>query len=77
MFRSVTGTLSVLGLVAALLGVVTVFVYAPLGFGLGIGGFVLSGGSVVQRDGTGSTRNVAALGALVSTTVICASFILL
>ena len=77
MFRSVTGTLSVLGLVAALLGVVTVFVYAPLGFGLGIGGFVLSGGSVVQRDGTESTRNVAALGALVSTAVICASFILL
>ena len=77
MFRSVTGTLSILGLVAALLGVVTVFVYAPLGFALGIGGFVLSGGSVVQRDGTESTRNVAALGALVSTAVICASFILL
>jgi hypothetical protein len=47
MFRSVTGTLSVLGLVAALLGVVTVFAYAPVGFALGITGFVLSGGSVV------------------------------
>jgi hypothetical protein len=77
MLRSVTGALSVFGLLVGVLGVVTVFIYAPLGFGLGIAGFVFSGGSVVQRDGTEATRNVAALGALVSTLTICLSFILL
>jgi hypothetical protein len=77
MLRSVTGALSVFGLLVGVLGVVTVFIYAPVGFGLAIAGFVFSGGSVVQRDGTEATRNVAALGALVSTLTICLSFILL
>jgi hypothetical protein len=77
MLRSVTGALSLLGLAVALLGVGLVFVSAPVGLAVGICGFVLSGGSVVQRDGTESMRNVAALGALVSTATICASFILL
>jgi hypothetical protein len=77
MLRSVTGALSLLGLVVALLGLGLVFVSAPVGLAFGIAGFVLSGGSVVQRDGTESMRNVAALGALASTATICASFILL
>jgi hypothetical protein len=37
---------------------------------LGIAGFVLSGGSVVQCDGTEATRNVTALGAIASTLTI-------
>jgi hypothetical protein len=77
MLRSVTGALSLLGLGVAMLGVGLVFVSAPVGLAFGIAGFVLSGGSVVQRDGTESTRNVAALGALASTAAICAGFILL
>jgi hypothetical protein len=77
MLRSVTGALSAFGLVVAVLGVGLVFLNAPVGLAFGIAGFVLWGGSVVQRDGTESMRNVAALGALVSTAVICASFILL
>ena len=77
MLKSVTGALSVFGLVLGVFGVIAVFVYAPLGSGLGIAGFVFSGGSVVQRDGTEATRNVAALGALASTLTICLSFILL
>ena len=75
MLRTVTGALSAFGLALGVLGVVTVFVYAPLGFGLGIAGFVFSGGSVVQRDGTEATRNVAALGAVISTLTICVAFI--
>ena len=77
MLKSVTGVLSAFGLALGILGLVSVFFYAPLGFGLGIAGFVLSGGSVVQREGTDATRNVAALGAVASTLTICASFILL
>jgi len=78
MTRTVTGALSLVGLALALLGVVAVFVSAPVGLGLGLGvaGFVLSGGSLVQRDGTEATRNVAALGAVASTLTICLSFIL-
>ena len=75
MLRSVTGALSTLGLGLALLGLVTVFLTGSIGLGLGIAGFVVSGGSVVQRDGTVSTRNVASLGAVVSTLVICIGFI--
>ena len=77
MTRTVTGAVSLDGLMLALLGVVAVFVSAPVGLGLGVAGFVLSGGSLVQRDGTEATRNVAALGALASTLTICLSFILL
>jgi hypothetical protein len=77
MLRSATGVLSAFGLALALLGAVTVFAYAPLGFGLGIAGFVFSGGSVIQRDGTESARNVAALGAVVSTLTICIGFVVL
>ena len=77
MLRSVTAALSLLGLAVALLGVGLVFVSAPVGLAVGICGFVLSGGSVVQRDGTESMRNVAALGALASIATICVSFILL
>ena len=75
MTRTVTGAVSLDGLMLALLGVVAVFVSAPVG--LGVAGFVLSGGSLVQRDGTEATRNVAALGAVASTLTICLSFILL
>ena len=77
MLKSVTGALSAFGLALGILGAVTVFLFAPLGFGLGIAGFVCSGGSVVQRDATEATRNVAALGAVASTLTICVSFILL
>jgi len=77
MLRSMTGALSVFGLALASLGVVTVFTSAPLGLGLGIAGFVFSGGSVVQREATESARNVAALGAVASTLTICLGFILL
>ena len=77
MLRSVTGALSLFGLALAVLGVVTVFVSAPLGLGIGIAGFVFSGGSVVQREGTEATRNVAALGAVASTLTICLGFVLL
>lgn len=59
----------------ALLGVVTVFVSGWIGLAFGIAGSVFSGGSVVQRDGTESTRNVAALGAILSTLVIGLGFI--
>jgi hypothetical protein len=44
MTRTVTGALSVIGLMLALLGVVAVFVSAPVGLGLGVAAFVLSGG---------------------------------
>ncbi len=77
MVRSVTGALSLLGLVVAVLGLGVVFLSAPAGLAFGIAGFVLSGGSIVQRDGTQSMRNVAAVGALASTVTICVSFILL
>jgi hypothetical protein len=77
MLKSSIGVLSLFGLALALLGVVTVFVSAPLGLAFGIAGFIVSGGSVVQRDGTDATRNVAALGAVGSTLTICLSFILL
>lgn len=77
MLRSVTEALSVFGLALGVLGVWTVFISAPVGLGLGIAGFVFAGGSVVQRDVTEATRNVAALGAVVSTLKICLSFILL
>ncbi len=77
MVRSVTGALSLLGLMVAVLGLGVVFLSPPAGLAFGIAGFVLSGGSIVQRDGTQSMRNVAAVGALASTVTICVSFILL
>ena len=77
MVRSMTGALSLLGFAVGVLGFGVVFLSAPVSLALGIAGFVLSGGSVVQRDGTESMRNVAALGAAAATATICASFILL